>query len=158
METGARLFGKIRRIFGGESEAPRSGERRSEERFGLSTLDPEERAKIGTERDPLLGYEAAVERHQQAMEADSRGDPDEAIRLYERSVAEGFVGSHPYEALASLHERRRNHRDALRVMDAYLSLARSGAMPRGAQRSADRKLPEFEARAARYQRLMNQTP
>lgn len=146
---GAPLFSKLRRLFGG-SETPRS-----DERFGLSTLDPEERRKIGTDKDPLLGYEAAVERHQQAMEADQGGDSETAITLYQRSVAEGFVGSHPYEALASLHERRRNHTEALRATEAYIELASDGSMPRGAQRSADRKLPDFEARAARYQRLLD---
>jgi len=145
------VLGKLRRIFGG-NETPRS-----DERLGLSTLGPEERERIGTERDPLRGYEAAVERHQQAMDADRRGDPNEAISLYERSVAEGFVGSHPYEALASIHERSRSHEDALRVTEAYVQLTRRGVMPRGAQRSADRKLPEFEARAARYRRLMHRT-
>lgn len=89
------------------------------------------------------------------MEADQRGDSETAITLYQRSVAEGFVGSHPYEALASLHERRRNHTEALRATEAYIELASDGSMPRGAQRSADRKLPDFEARAARYQRLLD---
>ena len=146
---GAPLIGRLRRLFGG-SENPRS-----EERFGLSTLDPEERQKIGTDQDPLRGYEAAVERHRQAMEADQRGDSETAITLYQRSVAEGFVGSHPYEALARLHERRRNYTKALRATEAFIELARNGSMPRGAQRSADRKLPDFEARAARYQRLLD---
>ena len=145
------MFARLRSIFGGRNQAPADNES-----FGLSTLAPEERRKIGTEHDPLRGYEAAVERHHQAMEADRSGDPDTAITLYEQSVAEGFVGSHPYEALASLHERRRNHQDALRVTDAYLKLARSGSMPRGAQRSADRKLSDFQARAARYHRLLDE--
>ena len=148
------MFGRLRRILDGREEASRHS--RHEERFGLSTLAPEERERIGTEHDPLRGYEAAVERHHQAMEADRRGNPDTTIRLYEESVAEGFVGSHPYEALASLHERRRNHQDALRVTESYIQLARSGAMPRGAQRSADRKLPDFKARATRYQRLLDE--
>lgn len=139
------MFGKLRNIFGGKSEAQRSSER-----FGLSTLDPEEKQKIGTQQDPLRGYEAAVERHQQAMDADRRGDPDTAMRLYEQSVAEGFVGSHPYEALARLHERRHNHEEALRVTETYINLAERGVMPRGAQRSADRKLPNFQARATHY--------
>lgn len=146
------MFDRLRRIFGGSERATQN-----DERFGISTLDPEERKRIGTERDPLRGYETAVERHRQAIEADRRGDPAAAISLYETSVAEGFVGSHPYEMLASLYERRRNHEDALRVTEAYARLARSGTMPRGAQRSADRKLPDFEARATRYRRLMDKT-
>ncbi|MDQ3237371.1 MAG: hypothetical protein M3Q54_07520 [Actinomycetota bacterium] len=137
------MFGKLRNIFESK-ETPRN-----DERVGLSTLSAEEKQRIGTELDPLRGYEAAVERHEQAMQADRRGDPDAAIRLYEQSVAEGFVGSHPYDALASLHERRHDHEAALHVTDAYIHLAQSGTMPRGAQRSADRKLPDFQARASR---------
>lgn len=76
------------------------------------------------------------------------------------SVSEGFVGSHPYGRLASLYERRHDHGAALRVSEAYLHLATSGKMPRGAQRSADRKFPNFEARAQRYRDLLarGQTP
>lgn len=134
-------------MFGGRREISTAGT------SSVLGLDPEERAKIGTDEDPLRGYEAAVERHEAAVRADERGDPDAAIQLYEKSVAENFVGSHPYEALASLYERRRNPADALRVTESYIELARSGTLPRGAQRSADRKLPEFEARAERYRRL-----
>lgn len=121
----------------------------------LYGLDPAERERIGTEQDPLLGFEAAVERHTEAASAEERGDPERAIRLYEESVAEGFVGSHPYERLASLYERRRAHAEALRVSEAFLRLAASGRMPRGAQRSADRKLPAFEERMERYRRLLS---
>ena len=120
----------------------------------IPALTPEEKSNIGTERDPLRGYEAAVERHETAMRADASGDPDTAIRLYEKSVADSFVGSHPYEALATLYERRHDHQSALQTTEAYVELARSGRMPRGAQRSADRKLPEFEARAKRHRSLM----
>jgi len=143
---------RLRGIFGGGRAASGPGS------FGLSTLDPAEKEKIGTEEDPLRGYEAAVERHMEAAEAEKSGDPERAISLYERSVAEDFVGSQPYEMLAILHERRRNHAGALRVTERYIELAKSGKMPRGAQRSADRKLPEFEARARRYRRLLGQTP
>jgi hypothetical protein len=84
------------------------------------------------------------------------GDSQKEIRLYETSVAEGFVGSQPYERLASLHERRRNYEEALRACEAFVLLATSGTMPRGAQRSADRKVPWFEVRIERYQRLLDQ--
>ena len=122
----------------------------------LYGLDPAERERIGTEQDPLLGFEAAVERHTEAAKAEERGDPERAIRFYEESVAEGFVGSHPYERLASLYERRRAYAEALRVSEAFLRLAASGRMPRGAQRSADRKLPAFEERMERYRRLLDE--
>jgi hypothetical protein len=91
-----------------------------------------------------------MQRNEEAERAEQNGDPERAIALYERSVSEGFVGSHPYERLATLHERRRAPAEALRVCEAYLALAASGTMPQGAQRRADRKVPEFEARAERY--------
>ena len=94
-----------------------------------------------------------MERHAEAERAEQSGDPEKAIRLYEMSVAEEFVGSHPYERLASLYERRRDRQAALRVCEAFVRLAASGKMPKGAQRSADRKLPLFETRIQRYRRL-----
>jgi hypothetical protein len=139
---------RLQRIFGREEA------RSTEEPSRLFGLDEAERARIGTEDDPLRGFEAAMERHSEAERAEQNGDTEKAIQLYETSVAEEFVGSHPYERLASLYERRRDHEAALRVSEAFLQLAASGKMPRGAQRSADRKLPQFEARIQRYRRLL----
>ena len=138
---------RLRSIFGWEP-------RPSEEPSPLFGLDPGERARIGTEDDPLRGFEAAMERHEEAGRAEQSGDPEKAIRLYEMSIAEGFVGSYPYERLASLYERRRDYREALRVSEAFVRLAASDTMPRGAQRSADRKLPAFEAHIERYRRSL----
>jgi hypothetical protein len=138
---------RLRAIFGGEA--------RPEEPTGpLYGLDPEERERIGTEHDPLRDFEAAMRRNEEAERAERSGDPQRAIDLYEESIAEGFVGSHPYERLAALHERRRDPAAALRVCEAYLTLAASGTMPRGAQRRADRKVPEFEARVERYRAMI----
>jgi hypothetical protein len=140
----------LRGLFGGPGRGPAR-----EEQTSLYGLDPAEKEKIDTEEDPLRGFEAAVERHMEAARAEQRGDPEKAIRLYERSVAEGFVGSHPYERLASLYERRRDPEKALETLETFLQLAASGRMPRGAQRSADRKLPELRARIERYGRPPN---
>jgi hypothetical protein len=137
---------RLRGIFG-RGEAPSSAE--------LFGLDEAERERIGTEDDPLRGFEAAMERHAEAEKAEQNGDPERDIRLYEISVSEEFVGSHPYERLASLYERRRDYGSALRVSEAYVRLATSGTLPRGAQRSADRKLPQFEARVERYRRSLD---
>ena len=135
----------IQKLFG-EGEPEREPRRNAS--GGILPADEAER--IGTKEDLLAGYEAALERNTQAARFEERGDAREAIHLYETSVAEEFVGAHPYERLAALHENRRNHAEALRVTEAFISLARSGRLPRGSQRSADRKLPEFEARAGRY--------
>lgn len=136
---------RLKGIFGG-------GGGDAEEGSSRPLLDDAERERIGTESDPLRGYEDALLRNTEAQRAEERGDVEEAVRLYEQSVAEGFVGAHPYERLAALREQQRDPAGALRVTEAYLTLARSGAMPRGAQKSADRKLPEFEARAKRLRR------
>ena len=119
----------------------------------MSGLSDEELERIGTDEDPMRDYEEALERNFRGMEAEQRGDVDGAVALYERSVVDGFVDSHPYERLAGLHEQRRDYGDALRVLESYVRLAESGTMPRGAQRSADRKLPEIQVRIARCRRL-----
>ncbi len=141
---------RLRSIFGGGEPRPAG------EPSPLYGLDPEERERIGTQEDPLRDFEAGMARNEEAERAAQDGDLEGAIRLYETSVAEGFVGSHPYERLASLYESRHAPDEALRVCEAYLRLAASGKMPRGAQRSADRKTPEFEARADRYRRLLRE--
>jgi hypothetical protein len=139
---------RLRDIFGRETGPP-------EGTSPLFGLDDAERARIGTEDDPLRGFEAAMDRHEEAERALQSGDPEKAIRLYETSVAEGFVGGHPYERLASIHERRRDYPEALRISESFVRLAHSGTMPQGAQRSADRKLPAFQARIERYRRLLD---
>ena len=120
----------------------------------LYGLEEEERERIGTEEDPLLDFEAAMQRNEEAERALQTGDATRAIDLFEKSVSEGFVGSHPYERLASIYEGRRDPAEALRVSEAFTKLAASGRMPRGAQRSADRKLPEFEARIEHYRNAL----
>ena len=119
--------------------------------LGLST---EKREKIGIEDDPLLGYETALGRNLEAAWAEQRGDTGKAVQLYEASVAEDFVGVSPYGRLATLHEQHWSYAEALRVAESYVRLARSGRLPRRSQHSADRKLPEFEARIERYQGLL----
>lgn len=141
------MLRRLRAIFGVEA-------RPVESTGPLYGLDAEERERIGTDRDPLRDFEAAMRRNEAAERAEQNGDPRRAMDLYEESVAEGFVGVHPYERLASLYEGRREPAAALRVCEAYLRLAASGTMPRGAQRRADRKVPEIEARAERYRRMI----
>ena len=134
---------RLRSIFGG-------AERPTGEPPPLYGLEDEERARIGTEEDPLRNFEAAMQRNEEAELAIEGGDTERAIKLFETSIREEFVGSHPYERLASVYESRHNLTEALRLSEAFITLAASGKMPRGAQRSADRKLPEFEARIQRY--------
>jgi hypothetical protein len=133
---------RLRDIFGGP-------DRPTGKPSPLYGLEEEERARIGTEEDPLRNFEAAMQRNEEAELAFKGGDTERAIKLYEISIREEFVGSHPYERLASVYESRHN------PAEAFTKLAASGKMPRGAQRSADRKLPEFEARIQRYRRSLD---
>jgi hypothetical protein len=142
------VFRRLRSMLGGSEE----GNGPPAPLYGLGE---QEREKIGTEADPLLDFEAAMQRNEEAERALQAGDSGRAIDLFEMSVSEGFVGSHPYERLASIHENRRNPTGALRVSEAFTRLAASGKMPRGAQLSADRKLPEFEARIRRYKSTLD---
>lgn len=137
---------KIKRLFGSSEKPQGAG-------GGLGIEGAE---KVGTPEDPLHGYEEGLERNLTAMEAEQRGEVDRAVALYERSVSEQFVDSHPYEQLANIYERRRNYGEALRVLEAYAQLARSGKLPRGAQRSADRRLEVIESRVVRYRELLDE--
>jgi hypothetical protein len=141
------VFRRLRRMFGGSEQ----GDGPPAPLYGL---EEQEREKIGTEADPLLDFEAAMQRNEEAERALQVGDTGRAIDLLEKSVSEEFVGSHPYERLASVYESR-NPAEALRVCEAFTKLAASGKMPRGAQRSANRKLPEFEARLERYRSYLH---
>ena len=139
------IIRRLRSLFGGS-------ERDDGPPAPLYGLEEQEREKIGTEADPLLDFEAAMQRNEEAERAAQNGDTERAIDLLEANISDGFVGSHPYERLASIYEDRSNPAEALRVCEAFTQLAASGRMPHGAQRSADRKLPEFEARMERYRR------
>ena len=140
---------RLKSMFGGADAA-------REQPSPLYGLDEEERERIGTEEDPLRNFEAAMQRNEEAERASQNGDTELAIQLYETSISEEFVGSQPYERLASIYELRRNPAEALRVCETFRVLAASGKMPRGAQRSAARKLPEFEVRIERYKRSLDE--
>ncbi|MDQ6673017.1 MAG: hypothetical protein M3069_20135, partial [Chloroflexota bacterium] len=50
--------------------------------------------------------EAQTARNLEALAAERAGAFEEAVRLYERNVAEGFPGDLPYGRLVALYERR----------------------------------------------------
>src|ERR687897_3674192 len=87
------ILRRLRGIFGGP-------DRPTGEPSPLYGLEEEERARIGTEEDPLRNFEAAMQRNEEAELAVEGGDTERAIKLYEISIREEFVGSHPYERLA----------------------------------------------------------
>ena len=55
------------------------------------------------------------ERNRQAGEYERAGRVDQAIKLYEANVADGFSGTQPYRRLYKLYAKRKNFADAARV-------------------------------------------
>ncbi len=79
----------------------------------------------------------------QALEKVGRGD--EAIALYEANVVDQFNGSHPYERLRIIYEKRNDVAKALRVCRIYVALA---------TREVDqKKRKEFEKNVERLQKV-----
>jgi hypothetical protein len=60
--------------------------------------------------------EAQTARNLEGLTAEQGGDLAAAIRLYERNVAEGFVGDLPYGRLVAIYERRGDLDAAERVL------------------------------------------
>jgi tetratricopeptide (TPR) repeat protein len=60
--------------------------------------------------------EAQTARNLEGLAAEQAGRLDEAIALYERNVAEGFVGDLPYGRLVAIYERRGALAEAERVL------------------------------------------
>ena len=111
------VFRRLKSMFGG----PDRGTGGPSPLYGL---DEEERERIGTQEDPLRDFETAMQRNEEAERASQNGDTELAIQLYETSISEEFVGSQPYERLASIHERRDEYRKTLNRPDSLGGRAR----------------------------------
>src|SRR5215204_13066 len=70
-------------------------------RSPLYGLAQKEKARIRTKEDPLRNCEVAMKRNEDAGLAVTGGDIERAIKLYDISIREECVSSHPYERLAS---------------------------------------------------------
>ena len=60
--------------------------------------------------------EAQTARNLEGFAAEQAGNLEEAIALYERNVAEAFVGDLPYGRLVAIYERRAAFDEAERVL------------------------------------------
>src|SRR2546422_9412279 len=82
--------------------------------------------------------EAQTARNLEGLAAEQAGNLEEAIALYERHVAESFVGDLPYGRLVAIYERRGAFDEAERILrrgDARCQgrAARTGEGWRGAR-------------------------
>jgi tetratricopeptide (TPR) repeat protein len=71
--------------------------------------------------------EAQTARNLAALSAEQAGKVEEAVALYERNVAEGFVGDLPYGRLVAIYERRAAFEDAERVLRRAIAVFESNA-------------------------------
>jgi hypothetical protein len=69
--------------------------------------------------------EAQTARNLEAITLEQAGKVDEAVALYERNVAEGFVGDLPYGRLVAIYERLAAFDDAERVLRRAISVFES---------------------------------
>src|SRR5229473_6431416 len=60
--------------------------------------------------------EAQTARNLEGFAAEQAGNLEEAIALYERNVAEAFVGDLPYGRLVAIYERRSAFEEAERIL------------------------------------------
>ncbi len=60
--------------------------------------------------------EAQTARNLEGLAAEQEGRLDDAVRLYERNVHEGFPGDWPYGRLVAIYEKRAALDDAARVL------------------------------------------
>jgi hypothetical protein len=66
--------------------------------------------------------EMLVARNNLGIAAEAAGDLLKAVFTYEVSVADEFLGTHPYDRLRIHYTRQRWYTDAVRVCRAYIAL------------------------------------
>ncbi len=87
------------------------------------------------EDEPDLGYEL----NQTGMAYEAKGDIENAILYYEKSVAAGFDGSHPYSRLGVLYRKQRKFQDEIRICDAAIKMLEGGP-------NCEKKVTDFQHR------------
>lgn len=93
-------------------------------------------------------FEKQLERNLQGIDLEKKGAVDQAVDLYELNVLEGFVGNHPYDRLAVIYRKRKQHGEEQRVLEraieVFSHLARTS--PR---QDVEPKLERFRASLAK---------
>ena len=63
-----------------------------------------------------------VDRNNKGIELEKKGDIENAIKLYEKNVADEFFGTHPYDRLAIIYRRRKQFDDEIRILKRKISI------------------------------------
>lgn len=78
--------------------------------------------RYGKRADKIFGEMA--DRNMQGRDLEKAGHLDDAIRLYEINVTQGFDGPFPYERLRIIYLKQKAYDRAIRVCEAYDKMAK----------------------------------
>lgn len=87
----------------------------------------------------------------EARDLERQGCIDEAIALYESSVADGFTGNFPYDRLAILYRRKKRYDDEIRVLRRGIEVFETRVSPKRRDRLG--KLSKFRKRLEKAEAL-----
>lgn len=85
-------------------------------------------------------FNVMFERNQEGKKLESDELIDEAIIVYEKNVADQFIGLHPYDRLRIIYTKQKDYNGAIRVCQSYINLPRSSKQ----QTSAEKKIKETQ--------------
>jgi len=71
-------------------------------------------------------FEKQVERNLVGIELEKKEKIEEAIKLYEQNIKEGFIGSHPYNRLAIIYRKRGQLDEEIRVLERAVLIFKEG--------------------------------
>ena len=67
-------------------------------------------------------FDRQVKRNLKGKELEKSGNTDEAIKLYEQNIKEGFIGAHPYNRLAIIYRKRSQFDDEISVLKKAIEI------------------------------------
>lgn len=90
-----------------------------------------------------------VERNLLGRQLEKEGKIDEAIKLYEENIKEGFDGNFPYDRLAIIYRKQKKKEDEIRVLNCAIYVFENIVY----QQRGDRipKLNKFKERLTKLQ-------
>jgi len=63
-----------------------------------------------------------VDKNNKGIELEKKRDIENAIKLYEKNVADEFFGTHPYDRLAIIYRKRKQFDDEIRILKRKISI------------------------------------
>ena len=100
--------------------------------------------------------EAQTARNLEGLAAEQAGRVEEAIALYERNVAEGFVGDLPYGRLVAIYERQAAFDEAERVLLRAIAVFEASSRRTASDRRATVRV--FKNRLAALRKRKREPP